>query len=210
MPHPHIFRKRQSMRKKKKSGSAGLFLLLTAILLCCVIVLTVKISDRRQYYDQLTHTPTAVPTYTPRPVSVTRDPASITFTPAPTAILIGSGAKGDHVTKLQQRLAELGYYTGKLDGQYGSGTKQAVTLFQSQHNLSADGIVGEKTYGKGVVQSLFTTSTGTLLKLTTASWYTPSGTSINKEGITPDIEVVNTYDDINNLRDPQLDKAKSL
>lgn len=78
------------------------------------------------------------------------------------------------------------------------------------HDYDLATIVGEKTYGKGVVQSLLTTSTGTLLKLTTASWYTPSGASINKEGITPDIEVINTYDDINNLRDPQLDKAKSL
>lgn len=71
-------------------------------------------------------------------------------------------------------------------------------------------IVGEQSYGKGVVQNLYTTSTNTLLKVTTASWYTPSGVSINKEGIKPDIEVINTYEDINKLRDPQMDKAKSL
>lgn len=71
-------------------------------------------------------------------------------------------------------------------------------------------IVGETTYGKGVVQSLYNLSGGTTLKVTIASWYTPLGNSINKTGIEPDIEVELTYDDTNNMRDPQLDKAKSL
>lgn len=71
-------------------------------------------------------------------------------------------------------------------------------------------ILGEQTFGKGVVQSLFNLSGGSLLKVTVASWYTPLGNSINNTGITPDIEVELTYDDTNNLRDPQLDKAKSL
>ncbi len=72
-------------------------------------------------------------------------------------------------------------------------------------------ILGEKTYGKGVVQNLFDNlSGGALLKVTTAEWYTPNDRSINKEGITPDIEVERSYEDINAMRDPQLDKAKAL
>lgn len=71
-------------------------------------------------------------------------------------------------------------------------------------------IVGEKSFGKGVVQQLFKLSESSELKITTASWYTPLGSSIHNEGITPDIEVVNSYDDINNFRDPQMDKALSL
>ncbi len=71
-------------------------------------------------------------------------------------------------------------------------------------------IVGEKTYGKGVVQNLFDLSGGTTLKVTTAAWYTPNDRSINGEGITPDIEVERSYEDINAMRDPQLDKAKEL
>ena len=71
-------------------------------------------------------------------------------------------------------------------------------------------IVGETTYGKGVVQQLFNLSGGTVLKVTTAEWYTPKERSINKTGITPDIEVERTYEDINSMRDPQLDKAKEL
>lgn len=71
-------------------------------------------------------------------------------------------------------------------------------------------IVGETTFGKGVVQTLLNLSGGTLLKVTTAHWYTPKGTSIDGEGIKPDIEVERTYEDINKDRDPQLDKALSL
>lgn len=71
-------------------------------------------------------------------------------------------------------------------------------------------IVGEKTYGKGVVQQLFKLSKGTELKVTTAEWYTPKERSINGEGIKPDIEVERTYEDINAMRDPQMEKAKSI
>ena len=71
-------------------------------------------------------------------------------------------------------------------------------------------IVGETTYGKGVVQNLFTLSDGSTLKVTTADWYTPNDRTINQEGIKPDIEVERSYEDINKMRDPQMDKAKSL
>lgn len=71
-------------------------------------------------------------------------------------------------------------------------------------------ILGETTYGKGAVQTLLNLSEGTLLKVTTARWYTPKGNSINGDGIVPDIEVELTYDDASHSRDPQLDAAKKL
>lgn len=71
-------------------------------------------------------------------------------------------------------------------------------------------VVGETTYGKGVVQQLFDLSGGTVLKVTTAEWYTPNERSINGEGIKPDVEVERSYEDINAMRDPQMDKAKKL
>lgn len=70
-------------------------------------------------------------------------------------------------------------------------------------------IMGEKTYGKGVVQNLLNLSAGATLKVTTADWHTPNDRSINKEGITPDEEVEMTYEDINAMRDPQMDAAKA-
>lgn len=71
-------------------------------------------------------------------------------------------------------------------------------------------IVGTKTYGKGVVQKMYNLSGGGILKITTAEWLTPNGNSINNNGVEPDVEVEMTVEDINKMRDPQLDKAKSL
>ncbi len=50
-------------------------------------------------------------------------------------------------------------------------------------------IIGKKTYGKGVVQTLKTLRDGTYLKLTTQEYFSPKGNKINDVGVTPDIEV---------------------
>lgn len=50
-------------------------------------------------------------------------------------------------------------------------------------------VVGKTTYGKGVIQNVFSLSDGSVLKLTTAEYFTPNETKINKEGIKPDIEI---------------------
>jgi len=50
-------------------------------------------------------------------------------------------------------------------------------------------LLGEKTFGKGSVQSLITLSDGSQLRLTTAKYYTPSGVCIHEKGIEPDISV---------------------
>ena len=70
--------------------------------------------------------------------------------------------------------------------------------------------MGETTYGKGVVQNMFDFANGSKLKVTTAAWYTPKGRSINETGIEPDIKVERSFEDINAMRDPQMDKAKEL
>ncbi len=68
-------------------------------------------------------------------------------------------------------------------------------------------IVGERSFGKGSVQQLEEMLDGSSIKLTVAKWLTPSGVSISEEGIEPDIEAKITEEDIDNMRDPQLDKA---
>lgn len=55
------------------------------------------------------------------------------------------GAQGDDVTKLQQRLKDLGYLNGKVDGKFGGGTKRAVIAFQRRNKLTADGEAGATT-----------------------------------------------------------------
>jgi len=68
-------------------------------------------------------------------------------------------------------------------------------------------IIGQKTFGKGSVQQLEKLKDGSSIKITVAKWLTPAGLSICEEGITPDVEIKLTDEDINEMRDPQLDKA---
>jgi peptidoglycan hydrolase-like protein with peptidoglycan-binding domain len=49
------------------------------------------------------------------------------------------------VRRLQRALARLGYPPGKIDGQYGSATTQALANFQRANKLTADGILGPAT-----------------------------------------------------------------
>ncbi len=78
----------------------------------------------------------------------------------------------------------------------------------SDNNLAE--LVGDITFGKGSVQDLEQYADGSMLKLTIGKWLTPSGSSIDEQGITPDYLVELTEEDYNNDRDPQLDKAYQL
>jgi zinc D-Ala-D-Ala carboxypeptidase len=68
-----------------------------------------------------------------------------TPTPSPTPSLLSKGDKGDAVRALQQRLKDLGYYTGNVDGDFGGATQEAVRLFQSQNGMDVDGVSGSAT-----------------------------------------------------------------
>ena len=111
-----------------------------AILLIAAIILGVRVASLVDLtYTEMHLTPTPVPPYG-NVMQVTIDPSLPT--PAP---MLRSGSEGEEVVKLQTRLQELGYYTGSIDGQFGPGTREAVTRFQQQHSLGADGIVGQET-----------------------------------------------------------------
>jgi len=71
-------------------------------------------------------------------------------------------------------------------------------------------IVGTKTFGKGSVQELVKITPDTSLKVTIARWLTPKGHSISADGLTPNVIVERTQEDIEKKRDPQLDKAVEL
>ena len=62
-----------------------------------------------------------------------------------TAVL-RQGSTGGEVKEVQRRLKMWGYYSGAVDGIFGSGTKAAVIAFQKKNGLTADGIVGKATY----------------------------------------------------------------
>ena len=71
-------------------------------------------------------------------------------------------------------------------------------------------VVGEQSFGKGTVQSYEEFEDGSALKLTIAEWLTPKKRAIDKNGITPDVVVKLTEADVENSKDPQLDKAIEL
>ncbi len=64
-----------------------------------------------------------------------------------------SGSKGTAVKNLQQKLKQLGYYSGSVDGSFGDATEAAVMAFQLRNNLTVDGKAGPATqralYGTG-------------------------------------------------------------
>lgn len=71
-------------------------------------------------------------------------------------------------------------------------------------------LVGDKSFGKGSVQQVENLPDGSELKITVARWYTPGGKNIDKQGITPDVQISNSDADTQAGKDPQKDKAYSL
>lgn len=86
-----------------------------------------------------TAVPTAAPTNAPIP---TASPAPQTVIPTRTLRL---GYTGADVLSVQQRLTQLGYYTGSLDSYYGNAVIAAVKAFQQRNGLSVDGLAGRAT-----------------------------------------------------------------
>ena len=60
--------------------------------------------------------------------------------------ILRQGSKGNAVSELQQLLQNKGFYTGKIDGDFGQGTLNAVLKFQKDNGLQADGIVGNSSW----------------------------------------------------------------
>ena len=60
-------------------------------------------------------------------------------------VLSRLGSRGEEVRKIQQKLKNWGYYSGGVDGIYGTQTQNAVKSFQRKNGLTADGIAGKDT-----------------------------------------------------------------
>ena len=126
------------MKKNPKTiaGLAGMAVLLAALLFMVVKLVPVA----REVQREMSLTPTPLPPVPANVMAVTPDPSLPTAAP-----VMRTGSKGQEVKDLQPRLSALGFYSGKIDGEFGPGTKEAVTAFQKANGLEADGIVGEET-----------------------------------------------------------------
>ena len=72
------------------------------------------------------------------------------------------GSRGEAVRTIQTKLKRWGYYTGTVDGVYGSKTVAAVKYFQRSNGLTADGVCGQRTLAAlGISASGGNSSTGT-------------------------------------------------
>ena len=74
------------------------------------------------------------------------------------------GSEGAEVRKLQQKLKDLGYLSGSVDGKFGVATEAAVIAFQKNNNLTADGKAGIATLSK-LYSGTARKSTGTQVKI---------------------------------------------
>lgn len=118
----------------------------------------------------------------------------------------------DEVTKYKSLTDETMDYkvVVLVNGESASASEIMASMLQEQYGAT---LVGTKTYGKGSVQGTKELSNGTLIKYTIEEWLTSNGKSIEKEGVTPDIELEldeSYFENYSDESDNQLQKALEL
>jgi carboxyl-terminal processing protease len=86
----------------------------------------------------------------------------------------------------------------------------AELLSAALQDAEAAVIIGRTTFGKGVVQSVFSLPAGGSFKLTTEEYFRRSGEKVNGVGVTPDYEIETELGDYETPRDGMLRKAVEL
>jgi len=125
-----------------------------------------------------------------------------------TTLLIQKDNKDKEKTYTSEKAKEIDMNFVLLTNNYSASASEILSAIVKE-KVSNGKVVGMTTYGKGVIQTLYTLADGSGLKLTTDEYFTPNHETINKKGITPDYVVEGTFDskelDVNN--DKQLQKA---
>ena len=100
------------------------------------------------------------------------------------AILYSENVRGERTQYRSERDNRIDMPLVMLVNGGSASASEVLTGAVRDHGVGT--VVGQQTFGKGVVQSLFPVSDGSAVKVTIARYYTPSGGSIHGEGITPD------------------------
>lgn len=130
------------------------------------------------------------------------------FTDKGTTLLIEEDNKGKQLKTTAKKDKKITMKTCVLVNEYSASASEILAgIFKDVVDNAT--IIGETTYGKGVIQALYSLSDGSGLKLTIEKYLTPNENEINEVGIEPDIEVKD-YDftgEIDEENDTQLKKA---
>lgn len=157
MPDPHV-REPRNRRQLLIFAAIGLVLLLALPVILTYEDASSPASAPAQTAQNL-HTPEAPRQTAGREANLPKTTRTVVQTPNPTSVvtnaptpsptpmlLLAQGSHGDQVKAMQERLIKLGYLAaGKADGDFGSGTKEAVIAFQKANGLTDDGKAGERT-----------------------------------------------------------------
>ncbi len=125
-----------------------------------------------------------------------------------TTLLIQKDNKDKEKTYKSEKDKEIDMNFVLLTNNYSASASEILAAIVKE-KVPNGKIVGMTTYGKGVIQTLYTLADGSGLKLTTDEYFTPNHETINEKGVTPDYVVEGKFDskelDVNN--DKQLKKA---
>lgn len=113
--------------------------LLKTLMVYMMIVLS-SAAEANPYVTSPPATPTPAPTPYVSPAP-TQEPTEVPVS----YTTLSRGSMGDDVRMLQQKLKDLGYLAGGVDGDFGNKTKKAVEAFQKEMGLKVDGIAGRET-----------------------------------------------------------------
>ena len=115
-------------------------------------------------------------------------------TTADTTLTLKVGMSGDAVKQMQQKLKDLGYYTGSVTGSFGNVTWEGVRKFQKANGLTADGVAGPKT-----LAALYGTTGGTSSGSGTGTGSTTTGSS-DTVTVNATLQVGSRGTDVKNLQ----------
>ncbi len=121
--------------------------------------------------------------------------------------VIGRSGKGNAYTAENKEYIYDKPLVVLVDGESASASEIVSSALKDNNRAT---IVGTKTYGKGVVQKIYSMPNNTGLNLTIARYLTPNGNDINKKGIEPNYFVEITRDDFEKNNDSQLNFAKNI